>query len=150
MASFKKLLLERGCKEAATVLNSGNAVVSVPPGSVNRFVNGLADALRSTFGFEIPAVVSSSRDFQAVVGANSLLTPPMNPSRFLVAFTGTSEAVHRLRSMPAELTSPEHFRLGKNMAYLYCPDGISQSRTARYILDRLGMWRWENHRVHAP
>jgi uncharacterized protein (DUF1697 family) len=138
MASFKRLLHKLGCDEVVTLLNSGNAVVSVSGASAVKFVATIADALRTTFGFEVPAIVSPVRDFRAIVHGNTLFSAAMNPSRFLVVFAGTSEALRRLKEIPEGLISPELFLLGRKAAYLYCPDGISQSETAKFILGRLG------------
>jgi len=138
MAAFKRLLHKLGCDEVVTLLNSGNAVVSVPDTSAAKFVATIAGALRTTFGFEVPVIVSPIRDFQAVVKGNKLITAAMNPSRFLVVFARTTEALRRLKAVPAGLTSPEHYLLGRKAAYLYCPDGISQSEAAEFILGKAG------------
>jgi uncharacterized protein (DUF1697 family) len=138
MAVFNKLLHKLGCGEVVTLLNSGNAVVSASEASAAKFAGNIANALRTTFGFEVPVIVCPIRDFQAVVTGNKLISALMNPSRFLVAFAGTTDALRRLKALPGDLTSPQHYLLGRKAAYLYCPDGISQSEAAKFILGKAG------------
>ena len=96
MADLKALLLRLGCSDVTTVLNSGNAVVTLRSSSADTLAQDVGAAIRSTFGFDVPVVVKSARALRTIVLGNRLISSSTNPSRMLVAFAQTSRALRAL------------------------------------------------------
>lgn len=138
MATLKELLHELGCEEVKTLLNSGNAVVSRPAVLPTTLAREIGDAIRSAFGFDVPVVVKSVRDFRAIVASNTLLPDPAHHSRFLVAFTQTDTALRELGTITKVVRPPDRFLLGRKAAYLHCPNGILESAAAETLLGKAG------------
>src|SRR5262245_48909993 len=80
MAAFKAMLLEMGCDTAVTLLNSGNAVVSMRKTSSDGLARDVAEAIQVRFGFEVPVVVKSVRELRAIVSGNTLSMQSANHS----------------------------------------------------------------------
>jgi uncharacterized protein (DUF1697 family) len=138
MATFKTLLQRLGCEQVKTLLNSGNAVVSIPQVSADTLARDVSSALHHTLGFDVPVVVKSCRNFHAIVSGNELNSGVINPSRLLVAFAQTTAALKALAPVSKAVRTPDRFILGTKAAYLYCPAGILESEAAKTLLGGAG------------
>jgi uncharacterized protein (DUF1697 family) len=138
MSSLSTLLRKLGCSEVATILNSGNAVVAMPSASADKLAHSTAEALRSTFGFDVAVVVKTARTFRIIVSGNKLVSKSVNPSQLLVAFAQTSQTLKALAPITQAVRPPEQFLLGPHAAYLHCPNGILESKVAEALLGRAG------------
>lgn len=138
MADFKALLIELGCSSVVTLLASGNAVVDAPRQSANALARKVEGEFPARFGFAVPVVVKSATELDDVVAGNPLSDREADPSRLLVAFAQQPATLAALKPL-AELVSPrERFALLPAAAYLYCADGILESRAATRLLGRTG------------
>lgn len=138
MVRFKEVLADLGCKDVTTLLNSGNAVVSVAAPSSSALARRISAALQLDFGFEVPVVVKSWREFSAIVAANELGPAAADHSRLLVVFAQEEAILKRLESIAAVTAPPDRFVVGNKGAYLHCPDGILASRAATALIGRAG------------
>ena len=138
MTSLAELLKNLGCSEVATILNSGNAVVAIPSTSADKLAHSAAQAIRSTFGFDVPVVVKTAQTFRMIVAGNKLVSSATNPSRLLVAFAQTSKTLQALAPITKAVHPTEQFLLGPHAAYLHCPNGILESKAAESLLGRAG------------
>jgi uncharacterized protein (DUF1697 family) len=138
MAEFRAALVELGCSKATTLLNSGNAVVEHPRTSSQALGKKVAAAVKNRFGFDVPVVVKSSAEFDAVVSGNKLVTAEDDHSRLLVAFAQTKEGLASLEPLSGLVSPPERFHLQEDAAYLHCAGGILESKVAGALLGKLG------------
>jgi uncharacterized protein (DUF1697 family) len=60
------------------------------------------------------------------------------PSRLLVAFTASAGDLCSLATLEPLTRPPEKFLLGQHAAYLWCPNGILESRAAEALLGKAG------------
>lgn len=138
MATFKRILRDLGCDDVVTVLNSGNAVVSNPKASSKSLVSAIAAALRSSFGFEVPVVVKTVRDFSSIINGNALVKSCTNHSRLLVVVTQERRDLVALKRISTTAKPGEQFLLGPKAGYLHCPNGVLASDAAKAILSKMG------------
>jgi uncharacterized protein (DUF1697 family) len=138
MACFKDCLLELGCKEATTLLNSGNAVIDYPQTSPAALAKKIAAALEDRFGFEVPAIVKSGTEFNRIVAQNTLSVPEEEHPRLLVAFSQNKASIAALGTLPKDVGQPEQFHITDQAAYLHCAKGILESRAAKALLGSIG------------
>jgi uncharacterized protein (DUF1697 family) len=138
MASFATLLRNLGCGEVTTILNSGNAVVSMPSTSADKLAHLTTRAMRDAFGFDVPVVVKSARTFRMIVSGNTLFSSSANPSQLLVAFAQTNQTLKALAPIAKAVHPPEQFLLGTYAAYLHCANGILESKAAELLLGKAG------------
>lgn len=134
MADFKALLLAQGCTRAETVLNSGNAVVAHPATPAPALARRLAAALATHFGFDVPVIVKTAREWQAVVAAPPPDLPEAEHPRLLVAWAQSPQAITALQPLARQVAPPEQLLLHGHAALLHCANGILASPTATALL----------------
>ncbi len=101
MADLRGLLGDLGYRDAATHLQSGNAVVASGDEGPEAVAAAVGAGLRERFGLEVPVVVRTAEALGAAVEANPLEV--VDPSRFLVLFcSGTLDTAALSALDPAE------------------------------------------------
>ncbi|GAB2515981.1 DUF1697 domain-containing protein [Nocardiopsis aegyptia] len=84
MADLRELLGGLGYTNAATYVQSGNAVLDADTDDGGAVAAAVSAAIRERFGFDVPTVVRSAERMRAVVADNPLEVS--DPARFLVLF----------------------------------------------------------------
>jgi uncharacterized protein (DUF1697 family) len=138
MAEWRELLAALGHTGVVTVLNSGNAVFRAGGGTPARLAADIAAALASRLGVEVPVIVKSARDLDAIVAENPLAAKATDHSRLLVAFAPDAKALATLAGVGALVVAPEQFHLGRHAAYLHCAGGILESAAGAALLGKPG------------
>lgn len=138
MAELRALLEARGCTDVHTVLNSGNAVFSSSARSASTHADEISTALQERLGVNVPVVVVSAKDFDAIVAEAPLLPPNADPSRVLVSFVTEPATLAALRAWVALAKAPEQFVVGERAAYLYCPAGVLASKVGSALVGKAG------------
>lgn len=138
MAVFKALLTDLGCTQVTTLLNSGNAVVWHPDTSPAALVTAVQAALTQHLGFDVPVIVKSAAEVQAVVAGLPLAAEPPDPSRLLVVFAPNAQALAALEPLADRVGPDETFVRGDHAAYLHCPGGLLESRAGEALLGKVG------------
>jgi uncharacterized protein (DUF1697 family) len=132
MADLKALLTDLGATQVTTVLNSGNAVFDARRGlSADRIRAAVAERL----GVDA-AVILKTADEWAAIAAHQPIAQADDPSRLLVAVTTHAEALQAAGQVVAD--SGEHYVVTPHAAYLWCGNGILQSKAAVSLLKQLG------------
>lgn len=138
MATFKALLTELGCTQATTLLNSGNAVVRHAGTSPAALAAAVQAALARQLGFDVPVIVKSAMELQAIVAGLPLAAEPPDPSRLLVAFAPNAQALAALEPLADRVGPDETFVRGSHAAYLHCPGGLLESKAGEALLGKVG------------
>jgi uncharacterized protein (DUF1697 family) len=132
MADLKALLTELGASEVKTLLNSGNAVFDVKKKLT-------ADKIRATvaerLGVDAAVILKTAAEW-AAIAAEQPIAEADDPSRLLVAIPATIEALKAAESIVAD--SVERFVVTAHAAYLWCGNGILESKAAVLLLKKLG------------
>jgi uncharacterized protein (DUF1697 family) len=138
MADFKRLLETQGYAQVQTLLNSGNAVFHGARRSSPAHAKAIATCLNQELGVDVPVVVKSAAEFLAVVNGVTKVPGDAEHSRFLVVFAQDPQSLQDLSVLSSIVKPPETFAIGGQAAYLHCPKGISESKTAAALLGRIG------------
>ena len=138
MADLRALLSALGYTDVQTLLNSGNAVFESAGRSTTTHAGRIQAAIAETLGVAVPVIVKSANEFAAIESGNTLVTSGTDPSRLLVAFTGEADALKALAALSALVRPPERLHLGEHAAYLWCVDGILESKAGAALLGKLG------------
>lgn len=131
MAELRTLFEGLGFPEARTLLNSGNVVFDAPQRSVRGATAKIEKAIEQRFGFPVSVVVVTASQLDSIVDENPLRQAGADPSKFLVAFTSSSEPLDAARQLTSRKWSPEAFAVGNSAAYLWCANGIIESKLAK-------------------
>lgn len=138
MADLRALLEALGYADVKTLLNSGNAVFSAAGGTPARHAKAIQAAVHEQLGVDALVVVKSARDIAAAVAGNPLAAQADDASRLLVALASDAPALAALQPLADADWGAEQLHVGPHAAYLWCANGILDSKLAVLLLKRLG------------
>jgi uncharacterized protein (DUF1697 family) len=138
MAELRALLVELGCQQVQTLLNSGNAVFQAAGRSAPAHAQAISAALLARLALEVPVIVKAAAQLDAIVSENPFADTAHDPSQLLVAFTQDAQSLAALQPIAALVAPPEGFVVGAHAAYLHCANGILASRAGEALLGKLG------------
>ena len=128
MAELRTLIAGLGFSEVRTLLNSGNVVFQTAHPRVGRVAASIAAAIEKEFGFTVPVVVHTEQELNAIVAENALHQGTVDPSKLLVAFVARRSTMASAKPLLAESWAPDAISIGSKAAYLWCANGVIQSR----------------------
>ena len=128
MADLRTLFERLGYRDVRTLLNSGNVVFTAVKKSAGGDAARIEKAIEDRLAVTTRVTVLLGREVAAAVRANPLASTADNSSRLLLMALGDSKARARLKPLLEERWKPESLALGKRFAYLWCPNGIADSR----------------------
>ena len=138
MADLRALVEDLGYADVRTLLNSGNVVFSSTPKAAADAGARIERAMTSRLHVSARVIVLSASELAEAIAANPLLSIAKDPTRLLVTvFTGPSHRT-RLDSSTRENWDPDTLAIGARVAYLWCPDGMLDSRLAVAVGRALG------------
>jgi uncharacterized protein (DUF1697 family) len=135
MADLRALLGKLGYTDVATLLNSGNALFTGP--ASKKHAAQIRAAVATKLGVDAHVIVKSAREIADIVTGNALEKVATDPSRLLVAMCDDGKALAALSPLSAGDWGREKLHLGKQAAYLWCADGILESKLAERLLKDL-------------
>ncbi|CUI09758.1 DUF1697 domain-containing protein [Massilia sp. P8910] len=139
MADLRQLVGELGCTEVRTLLNSGNVVFSAPRQAPAALAALIQDALVLKLGVAARVMVLVSDELDRIVAANPLLPVATDHARLLVFVFSDPGAPLVLAPLAAATHwAPEQLAVAQQAAYLWCPDGVLDSKIAAAMGKLLG------------
>ena len=134
MADLREVLEGLGYAGVRTLLNSGNAVFDGAAAPSQRHAQRIRRAVADQLGVDALVVVKTSRDVAAIIRGNEIGGVASDPSRLLVAVTSESAGLKALAPLGESEWNGELVHLGKHAAYVWCGNGILQSKAAVTLL----------------
>ncbi len=128
MADLRELVEGLGHTNVRSLLNSGNVVFDAHRVNVGKIAQSLELAIANRFGFAAPAVVLTAANLAAVIAENPLQAAATDPSKYLVAFVSSGADLAKAKPLLAKSWTPEALAIGKQAAYVWCANGIIESR----------------------
>ena len=138
MADLRAVLESLDYRDVKTLLNSGNAVFEGRVGPAAQHAQRIRSAVADKLGVDALVIVKSVDDVSAIVRANPLAAAATDPSRFLVALTNDAKSLAKVASLAKERWGKEEIQVGKHAAYIWCVNGILESKVAVALLKGLG------------
>lgn len=138
MSELRSTLTGLGYTSVATLLNSGNAVFRATSGTPARHAASIAAALAAQLNRDVPVIVKSARELDAIVAKCPIKADPPDHARLLVAFVQEPKALADLAFMERLALPPEEFAIGRQAAYLFCGAGILESEAGQALLGKAG------------
>lgn len=136
MAEWRALLEAGGCTNVRTLLNSGNAVFDAAPSP--QWPARVRKMLNDGLGIDVPVIVKTAAELADIVAGNPLLGEATDPSRLIVAFTANAADLAGLAPLTALAQAPERMHIGPHAAYLWCANGILESKAGAAMLGKAG------------
>ena len=128
MADLRELVEGLGHTNVRTLLNSGNVVFDTRRVNVSKIAQSVEAAIADKFGFAASVVVLTAADLAGVILENPLHAAATDPSKHLVAFVSSATSLASAKPLLAESWTPEALAIGKRAAYLWCANGIIESK----------------------
>jgi uncharacterized protein (DUF1697 family) len=138
MADLRAVIESLGYGDARTLLNSGNAVFSSPRALRKSAAEDLQAALLRKTGVSSRFTLRSATEWNDVVSENPLVDVATDHSRLFSAFVTDPGDLTRLKPLLKQPWKPEVFALGPGVAYIWCPNGLLESRASEAVGRVLG------------
>ena len=138
MAELKALVEYAGYRDVSTMLNSGNVLFAAPGVKPATAAARIEKALATRLGIAARVTVLTAAELDMAVRENPLTGIAADPSRLLVSFLGRPADRTRLEPLLAQAWAPDALALGTHVAYLWCIDGVLESRLSQAVSRALG------------
>ncbi len=137
MADLRGLLDKLGYADVATLLNSGNAVFTANAEPAATHAARIREAVRRRLGVDALVVVKSEKEIAGIISGNAIGKLATDDSKLLVAFTNDPQGLAAVKALAAARWGAEKIHVGKHAAYVWCANGILESKAAVALLKNL-------------
>ncbi|GAA0999876.1 DUF1697 domain-containing protein [Subtercola frigoramans] len=144
MAYFRRLFEDLGYTDVVTLLRSGNVVFTSARVLTAADVTAIEGAFATVAGFRAGFVVLSAEQFLGIAAENTLLDIATDKAKLVVAYVPLGEAggpvagLAQLNLPHADQLLPEVIAVGPRAVYVWCANGISNSRVPASFWKQLG------------
>jgi uncharacterized protein (DUF1697 family) len=138
MSDLSRLVSDLGHRNVRTLLNSGNVLFECSRPDPGKLALALQNAIIEAHGFSAPVAVVTAKDLQVIVRENPLLHLATDPARHMVAFVAQARSLEPLRSLLKERWDPDALAIGSRAAYLWCADGVLDSKLSKTFARQAG------------
>ena len=121
MADLRALLADLGYTGVATILNSGNAVVTGPGTDVDEQAARIERAIEERLGVSCRCLVLPAALVREIVDGHPFADVADNGSRMMANILSAVPPVGDYDPVAAD---PEHTRRADRVIYQWCPDGV--------------------------
>jgi uncharacterized protein (DUF1697 family) len=137
MAELRAMVEGLGYRDVRTMLNSGN-VVFQSARSDDKVAMKIEQALANELHIAAKVTVLTAAELATAVAENPLLKVATDPSRLLMAVLRDPADRKKLLSLAKQSWGDDALAVGQRVAYLWCPNGILDSRAADAVNRALG------------
>ena len=138
MADLRAAIESLGYGDVRTLLNSGNAVFTSKRALNKTAAEELRAALVKQTGVSSRFTLRSAEELQATVKANPLLTVATDHTRLFAAFVTDPNDMKLVKPVAAQAWKPESIALGPSVVYVWCPNGLLESKASIAVGKALG------------
>ena len=140
MAELRSKLTGEGYWDVATVLQSGNVIVSTDQDRPDEIAGAVGRLLRDEFDVDVACVVRTANQVRGVLERNPLQQVVSDPSRYLVTFLSQKPDPEAAQALLGEDHSPETIAIEGAEAYVWAPDGVkAMTLSYAYLEKRFGV-----------
>lgn len=137
MADLRALLCKLGYTDVVTLLNSGNAVFTGDTEPEGRHADRIRQAVLKNIGVDALVIVKSARQINGIITGNELGAIAHDHSRLLVALTNDAKMLAAVKALARAEWGKERLHVGTSAAYLWCANGILESKVLGPLLKGL-------------
>lgn len=138
MADLRKLVADLGFSDVRSMLNSGNVVFRGKAGAQKDIATRIEEALVMRLGVAARVTVLECEELAMVIDQNPLAGMATEPARMLVFILRKPKDASLVEPLLAQEWGTEALAVGARAAYVWCPEGVLQSRAAAAVGTVLG------------
>jgi uncharacterized protein (DUF1697 family) len=126
MAALREALAAEGCGDVVTYIQSGNAVLTLPPRAPRDPTSWIEAVVADVAGYDVPVVLRTPAELRRVVAANPY--PHAAAKELHVVFFARAPARPFLAALDVESFAPERATLSGRELYLHLPNGMGRAK----------------------
>ena len=130
MPDLRSRLEAAGYRAVQTHLQSGNVVLDTRQGA-EKAARAIEKEIHDGFGLSVDVIVRTAAEIGDVVAANPLGEVATNGSRHFVVFLSEEPDGDAIAALEREDFEPERLVARGREIYLWCPDGVRDSRVMK-------------------
>ena len=138
MADLRAAIESLGYGDVRTLLNSGNAVFTSKRPLKKTAAEELRASLVKKTGVSSRFTLRSAEELQATVDANPLQKVATDHTRLFAAFVTEPDGMALVKPVAAQSWRPEAVALGPSVVYVWCPNGLLESKASVAVGKALG------------
>ena len=138
MADLRAAIESLGYGDVRTLLNSGNAVFSSKRALKATAAEELRAALLKKTGVSSRFTLRSAEELKATIDANPLVKVATDHTRLFAAFVTDTDGMKLVKPLTAQPWTPEALALGPGVVYVWCPNGLLESKASLAVTKALG------------
>ena len=138
MADLRAAIESLGYGDVRTLLNSGNAVFTSKRALKKTAAEDLRAALEKKTGVSSRFTLRSAEELNATVAANPLLKVATDHTRLFAAFVTDPDGMKLVQPVAAQSWKPDAVSLGPAVVYVWCPNGLLESKAFVAVGKALG------------
>lgn len=140
MADLRSKLADEGFSDVATVLQSGNVILSTGSDRPGEVGDAMERLLSHHFDIDVPCMVRTADQVREALERNPLREVVTNPSRYLVNFFTEEPDPELVGSLLERDHAPEAVAIEGTEAYVWSPEGLAaMTLSYAYLEKRLGV-----------
>jgi uncharacterized protein (DUF1697 family) len=137
MAELRELCAELGWEQVETYIQSGNLIFAAKGGATS-LETKLEQAVERRFGIDVPVLVRSAAQWQALVAANPLReAAEAEPNRLMLSLSKHPLAAGAAAAIQERARDGEQIREAGGALWIHYPEGAGTSKLAPSLLERL-------------
>ena len=138
MADLRAAIESLGYGDVRTLLNSGNAVFTSKRALKPAAAEELRAALLKKTGVSSRFTLRSAEELRATMEANPLVKVATDHTRLFAAFVTDGNDMKLVKPLAAQQWKPEALALGPAVVYVWCPNGLLESKASVAVGKALG------------
>ena len=136
MAELRAMFEAAGCTDVRTYIQSGNVVFWAEPALAARIPELIESEIATTKGFQVPVVMRTAQELDAVARGNPFLAAGAEPAKLHVGFLAEAPSAARITELDPDRSPSDAFEVRGREVYLHFPNGTARSKLTVDYFDR--------------
>ncbi len=137
MADLAAMLIEAGCSDVQTYIQSGNVAFSATPGSAKRLPQILSQKIAEHFGIRVPVILRTADELRRVAARNPFLKSTADISFLHVAFLADLPDRRRVAALDPNRSPGDSFEVRGREIYLCLRNGVARTKLTNAYFDSI-------------
>jgi len=135
MKELAELVNGCGCSEVRTYIQSGNVVFAASRQCARELPPLLAQRIEERFGFQVPVIVRAREELARVMRDSPFVKAGLPENTLHVYFLADLPSADRVKSLAANRSAPDAFRVIGREIYLHLPNGMGRTKLTNTYFD---------------
>lgn len=116
-------------QNVVTYIQSGNVLFRFAKKDERALAKRIEDAVKATFGFDVPVLVLTEKELKATIKSNPFLKEQdILPDKLHVTFLQEKPDASNIKKTEELNFSPDRFVISGKDVYVYCPNGYGNTK----------------------